>query len=82
MTSQEGQLKQKLRSLVSEHPDFPIPGVNFLDVFPIFRDPVATEMLMTDITSHLMNKHTEKIDVVVGLDARYVYICSSTCTFT
>ena len=72
-TRAEGQHKQKLRALVSEHSDFPIKGVNFLDVFPIFRDPVATEMLMTDFTAHLLNKHTEKIDVVVGLDARYIF---------
>jgi len=59
--------------------DFPkkaiTQGVDFLDIFPILRDPVAFEALITNLlyrlTSHTMpSLHGGKIDVVVGLDAR------------
>jgi len=47
----------------------------FLDIFPILRNPVAFETLITHlvhhITSHtLTNSPTKKVDVIVGLDAR------------
>jgi adenine phosphoribosyltransferase len=50
-------------------------GIVFLDIFPILRNPLAFETLITHlihhITSHtLQNSQVEKIDVVVGLDAR------------
>lgn len=50
-------------------------GVGFLDIFPIFRDPVAFETMITHfvyhITSHTIPKSVrKKVDVVVGLDAR------------
>jgi len=64
-----------LKSLMKEYPDFPKKGINFLDIFPILRDPVAFETLITNllhhITSHTVrNLPSKKIDVVVGLDAR------------
>jgi len=47
----------------------------FLDIFPILRNPIAFETLITHlvhhITSHtLTNSPTKKVDVIVGLDAR------------
>jgi adenine phosphoribosyltransferase len=47
----------------------------FLDIFPILRDPVATETLITNFVHHLTSdtirkSETKKIDVIVGLDAR------------
>ena len=50
-------------------------GIVFLDIFPILRNPLAFETLITHlihhITSHtLQNSQVDKIDVVVGLDAR------------
>lgn len=47
----------------------------FLDIFPILRDPLAFEALITHFMHHITS-HTlglsdhHKIDVVVGLDAR------------
>ena len=46
-----------------------------MDIFPILRDPVAFETLITHFIYHLTSKTipsspTKKVDVVVGLDAR------------
>ncbi len=52
-----------------------LQGITFLDLFPILRDPVTFETLITHLTHHLTS-HTipssksKKIDVIVGLDAR------------
>ncbi|KAF8842276.1 adenine phosphoribosyltransferase [Paxillus ammoniavirescens] len=64
-----------LESIITKYPDFPKPGIVFLDIFPIFRDPIAFETLITHfvhhITSHTIPKSVrKKVDVVVGLDAR------------
>ncbi|KAE9410390.1 adenine phosphoribosyltransferase [Gymnopus androsaceus JB14] len=64
-----------LRSKLTAHPDFPKKGIVFLDIFPILRDPIAFETLITHLLHHLTsqtipNIPSKKIDVVVGLDAR------------
>ncbi|KZO93247.1 PRTase-like protein [Calocera viscosa TUFC12733] len=64
-----------LRSLLGEHADFPKPGIVFLDIFPIFRSPFALETLFTHLMHHITTvtlpaNKINKIDVVVGLDAR------------
>ncbi|KAF7301338.1 Adenine phosphoribosyltransferase [Mycena indigotica] len=64
-----------LKSQLGVHPDFPKKGIVFLDIFPLLRNPVAFETLITNLIHHLTS-HTipaspsKKIDVVVGLDAR------------
>lgn len=50
-------------------------GIVFLDIFPVLRDPVAFETLITHFVHHLTSTTipkipSKKIDVVVGLDAR------------
>ncbi|KAF8591444.1 adenine phosphoribosyltransferase [Ramaria rubella] len=63
-----------LKSLLGVHPGWPKKGITFLDIFPILRDPVAFETLITHlihhITSHTIPHNGRNIDVVVGLDAR------------
>lgn len=50
-------------------------GVAFCDIFPLFRDPLVFEGLITHLTHHIIsdtitNSPNKKIDVIVGLDAR------------
>ena len=50
-------------------------GINFVDFLPILRDPPVFETLITHIVNHIKTTtlpvtQKEKIDVVVGLDAR------------
>ncbi|WVN88805.1 adenine phosphoribosyltransferase [Cryptococcus depauperatus CBS 7841] len=60
----------RLKSLLGVHPDFPKQGITFLDIFPLLRDPVAFESLVTHILHHIFTTHEVKPDVIVGLDAR------------
>ncbi|KAI0773850.1 adenine phosphoribosyltransferase [Fomes fomentarius] len=64
-----------LKGLLRPYPDWPKKGIVFLDIFPLLRDPVRFETLITHfvykLTSDTIAKSpTKKIDVVVGLDAR------------
>lgn len=64
-----------LKSLLGEHADFPIPGITFLDIFPILLNPLAFAQLISHFENHiytttLSKTPNRKIDVVVGLDAR------------
>ncbi|KAF8897459.1 phosphoribosyltransferase-like protein [Infundibulicybe gibba] len=64
-----------LKKQLTAHPDFPKKGIVFLDIFPILRNPISFETLITHfvhhITSHtLATSPSGRVDVVVGLDAR------------
>lgn len=73
-----------LLPLPEYHPDFPKPGVNFCDILPVLRDPLAFESLISHILHHIFTvtlpklregvpdaeKKSVKIDAIVGLDAR------------
>ncbi|PWN23812.1 PRTase-like protein [Microstroma glucosiphilum] len=73
-----------LETLFEYHPDFPKPGVNFCDILPVLRDPLAFESLISHILHHIFTvtlpklregvpdaeKKSVKIDAIVGLDAR------------
>lgn len=50
-------------------------GVAFCDIFPLFRDPLVFEGLITHLINRIVcdtivNSPNKKIDVIVGLDAR------------
>jgi len=64
-----------LQSIIRCYSDFPKKGINFLDIFPLFRDPIAFETLITHFVHHITSQTIpkslqKKVDVVVGLDAR------------
>ncbi|CAG8706377.1 11058_t:CDS:2, partial [Acaulospora morrowiae] len=59
-----------VRSLIKAVPDFPKKGILFQDIFPVFQDPIAVETLINHIVKQITTTFNEKIDVIVGLDAR------------
>ncbi|KAG2184731.1 hypothetical protein INT43_000644 [Umbelopsis isabellina] len=61
---------ERIKALLGTHADFPKKGIVFKDMFPVFQDPTAVEALITNIVHHISSTYNEKIDVVVGLDAR------------
>lgn len=56
-----------LKALLAPHPDFPIPGILFQDIFPLFKSPSATALIVSHIVHHLS---ALRVHVVVGLDSR------------
>ncbi|KAF7724744.1 adenine phosphoribosyltransferase [Apophysomyces ossiformis] len=61
---------ERIKRLLGTHNDFPKQGIVFKDMFPVFQDPTAVEALIANIVHHINSTYAEKIDVVVGLDAR------------
>ncbi|KAI3392126.1 hypothetical protein diail_6138 [Diaporthe ilicicola] len=55
-------------------PDFPIPGINFLDIMPWFLDPAVHATLLRSLELQLLHfggsGNAINPDVIVGLDAR------------
>ncbi|MDB5194457.1 MAG: apt [Parcubacteria group bacterium] len=54
------------KTLISDIPDFPKPGIIFRDISPILADPEAAEELI----NAFLDKWEGKIDAIVAIDAR------------
>lgn len=52
--------------------DFPIPGINFIDILPLFQDPAIHLALLRALELQVLEGFggQAKPDVIVGLDAR------------
>lgn len=63
--------KQLVISALQYHPDWPTPGVNFIDILPIFRNPAIFASLLDVLIYQIEETFpSNKPDVIVGLDAR------------
>jgi adenine phosphoribosyltransferase len=62
--------KITLRKSLRSFPDFPIPGINFVDIMPLFADPTAHATLVEALELQINEAFPTKPDVIVGLDAR------------
>ncbi|MDA4133880.1 MAG: adenine phosphoribosyltransferase [Thaumarchaeota archaeon] len=69
--------KMSLRKALRSFPDFPIPGINFVDIMPLFNDPATHTTLLRALELQTLHfgagadkAGSVKPDVVVGLDAR------------
>ncbi|KAI0474780.1 phosphoribosyltransferase-like protein [Xylaria cf. heliscus] len=52
-------------------PDFPIPGIKFIDILPIFQNPVAFSSLLDVLVLLIRERFGSQVpDVIVGLEAR------------
>ncbi len=62
----------KIKNSLKTVEDFPKPGITFLDIFPIFKSPDLTEILITHLTHHILSAlpTASPVHVIVGLDAR------------
>jgi adenine phosphoribosyltransferase len=56
-----------LSTLVREVPDFPIPGVGFKDITPLFADPAALRQTISGLADWVRE---QKPDLVLGAEAR------------
>jgi adenine phosphoribosyltransferase len=64
MASQE--LIHKLEEKIENVSDFPVPGIQFKDISPIFLDPKLYEEVIADLVSFSKGK----IDAVCGIESR------------
>jgi adenine phosphoribosyltransferase len=62
--------KIKLNSALRHFPDFPIKGIDFVDILPLFADPVIHETLLHALHLEVLKNINPKPDVIVALDAR------------
>jgi adenine phosphoribosyltransferase len=69
--------KISLLGALRRFPDFPIKGINFIDILPIFKDAAvhaallrALELQVQQFPSSASGQAPGKPDVIVGLDAR------------
>ena len=54
-------------TLIRPIPDFPLPGILFRDITPLLKDPAGFKAAIDLFVDHYKN---EKIDVIVGVEAR------------
>ncbi|PQE18841.1 adenine phosphoribosyltransferase protein [Rutstroemia sp. NJR-2017a WRK4] len=70
-TSELTSVTLKLRQSLRQFPDFPIPGIDFVDILPLFASHSLHESLIRALELQvLLFDNGKKPDVVVGLDAR------------
>jgi adenine phosphoribosyltransferase len=63
--------KISLKAALRQYPDFPIKGVDFVDILPLFASPSLHESLLRALELQVLSfNNGVKPDVVVGLDAR------------
>jgi adenine phosphoribosyltransferase len=64
MASQD--LIKKLEETIENIPDFPIPGIQFKDISPIFLNPKLYENVIADLVEFSKGK----VDAVCGIESR------------
>jgi adenine phosphoribosyltransferase len=60
-------ISEYIKSTIRTVPDWPIPGVMFRDITPLFQDPRTLRVLIDAFIHRYVD---QKIDVVAGIDAR------------
>ncbi|RIL09151.1 MAG: adenine phosphoribosyltransferase [Proteobacteria bacterium] len=56
-----------LRSFIRDVPDFPKPGITFMDITPLIKSPLAFRLVMDKFQSFCQGR---QIDAVVGIESR------------
>ncbi len=60
------ELIRKLEATIENIPDFPIPGIQFKDICPIFLQPKLYEEVIADLADFSRGK----VDAVCGIESR------------
>ena len=69
--SELASTKISLRAALRQFPDFPIPGIDFVDILPLFAShALHTSLIRALELQVLLFNNGVKPDVIVGLDAR------------
>ncbi|KAE9368526.1 PRTase-like protein [Stipitochalara longipes BDJ] len=69
--SELASTKISLRAALRQFPDFPIPGIDFVDILPLFAShSLHTSLIRALELQVLLFNNGVKPDVIIGLDAR------------
>lgn len=69
--SELASVKKSLHAALRQFPDFPIPGIDFVDILPLFADHTLHTSLIRALELQVLHfNNGVKPDVIVGLDAR------------
>ncbi|KAG5996673.1 hypothetical protein E4U54_002521 [Claviceps lovelessii] len=69
--AQLASAKMNLRRHLRQFSDFPIPGIEFVDIMPLFANPGAHASLVSALEMQIAHTFADSMpDVIVGLDAR------------
>ncbi|OWF56386.1 adenine phosphoribosyltransferase-like [Mizuhopecten yessoensis] len=60
---------KRITDAVSVHPDFPKPGIVFMNIFPVLHDPSLFKDLI-DVMIESVRTNAAGAQLIVGLDAR------------
>jgi adenine phosphoribosyltransferase len=70
-SSELSRAKITLKGALRHFPDFPIKGIDFVDIMPLFMDAIVHGILLDALQLQISEgHHTQAPDVIVGLDAR------------
>ncbi|KAI0197670.1 phosphoribosyltransferase-like protein [Astrocystis sublimbata] len=75
LSAQDQEKLQVAKKLVIDNlrfvPDFPIPGIKFIDILPIFQNPAAFSSLLDVLVLLIRERFGNQVpDVIIGLEAR------------
>lgn len=62
-------LESSLREIFTNHPDFPKPGINFVNVLPLWKHPSILRSLLPVLIEGIKTRFGE-VDFFAGLEAR------------
>ena len=63
-------MNQLYKKYIKEYPDFPIDGINFLDLNPIYKEPLLRGKLVKDCISCLETSITTDFDYIAAVESR------------
>ena len=58
---------ERVKALMRDVPDFPVPGIVFKDITPVLKDPEALRMIIEKLREMYQDL---EIDAVVGIESR------------
>lgn len=69
-SSELARAKMTLKEALRHFDDFPIKGIDFVDIMPLFMDVAVHQTLHNALDLQVKESFSAKPDVIVGLDAR------------
>ena len=64
-------LKKKMyKEVIKEYKDFPIEGINYIDLNPIYKDPIVRDMLVSQCIDKIVDRIPLAFDYIGVIESR------------